>query len=94
MAYEGTKFVVYQTVIVLGDEDNLYFMTDDKEEAVQAARDWLAEECGVRTLAMFHHDPSRTDDAIDAAATLAIAHGEQRGFAVVAAFEGLTLQLE
>jgi hypothetical protein len=46
MAYEGTKFVVYQTVIVLGDEDNLYFMTDDKEEAVQAARDWLAEECG------------------------------------------------
>ena len=54
---------------------------------------WLAEECGVRTLVMFHHDPSRTDDAIDAAATIARAHGEQRGFDVVAAAEGLALRL-
>lgn len=46
MAYEGTKFVVYQTVIVLGDEDNFYMMTDYKEDAVEAAREWLAEECG------------------------------------------------
>ena len=46
MAYEGNEFVVYQTVIVLGDEDNIYLMTDDKDEAVQAGRDWLAEECG------------------------------------------------
>lgn len=46
MGYKGTKFVVYQTVVILGDEDNFYFMTDDEEEAVQAGRDWLAEECG------------------------------------------------
>ena len=46
MAYEGNEFVVYQTVIILADEDNCYLMTDDKDEAVQAGRDWLAEECG------------------------------------------------
>ena len=26
---------------------------------------WLAGECNVRTLALFHHDPGRTDDALD-----------------------------
>ncbi len=46
MGYEGTKFVVYQTIIVLGDGDNFYLMTDDKDEAVEAGREWLAEECG------------------------------------------------
>ena len=46
MAYEGTKFVVYQTVVVLGDDDNFYMMSDSKDEAVEAGREWLAEECG------------------------------------------------
>lgn len=63
MAYEGTKFVVYRTVIVLGDEDNIYFMTDDKEEAVQAGRDWLAEECG-GTDADYEAVAKLTDDEI------------------------------
>lgn len=54
---------------------------------------WLAEECGVRQLALFHYDPSRTDDAIDEAAASAAAHGAARGFEVVAAAEGLTLRL-
>lgn len=54
---------------------------------------WLAAECKVGTLALFHHDPSRTDDAIDDAARAAVAFGEQHGFAVVAASEGLSLQL-
>lgn len=46
MGYEGSKFVVYQTVVVLGDDDNFYLMTDSKEEAVEAGREWLAEERG------------------------------------------------
>lgn len=46
MGYEGTKFVVYQTVVILGDDDNFYLMTDSKDEAVEAGREWLAEECG------------------------------------------------
>jgi hypothetical protein len=46
MGYEGAKFVVYKTVVVLGDDDNFYLMTDDKDEATEAGREWLAEECG------------------------------------------------
>ena len=49
----------------------------------------LAEEAGARTLVLFHHDPSRTDDEIDALV------GAQRGSTVevVAAAEGLTIDL-
>jgi ribonuclease BN (tRNA processing enzyme) len=47
----------------------------------------LAEEAGVRRLILFHHDPNRTDDEIDA---LVAAH--QGGpVDVVAAAEGLVL---
>lgn len=46
MGYEGNEFVVYKTVVVLSDGDNFYLMTDDKDEAVEAGREWLAEECG------------------------------------------------
>jgi phosphoribosyl 1,2-cyclic phosphodiesterase len=49
----------------------------------------LAEEAGVRRLILFHHDPNRTDDEIDA---LVAAH--QGGpVEVVAAAEGLVLDL-
>jgi phosphoribosyl 1,2-cyclic phosphodiesterase len=49
----------------------------------------LAERAGARRLVLFHHDPSRTDDEIDA---LVKAH--QGGTVpVVAAAEGLTLEL-
>lgn len=46
MAYEGNEFVVYQTVVVLSDGDNFYLTTDDKVEATEAGREWLAEELG------------------------------------------------
>jgi hypothetical protein len=46
MGYEGNEFVVYQTVVVLASEDNFYLTTDDKDEATEAGREWLAEECG------------------------------------------------
>ena len=46
MGYEGNEFVVYQTVVVLASEDNFYLMTDDRDEAVEAGREWLAEELG------------------------------------------------
>ena len=51
----------------------------------------VAREAGVRTLVLFHHDPSRTDEQIDAilehARRLADGHLE-----VVAAYEGLVLE--
>ena len=49
----------------------------------------LAEAAGVRTLVLFHHDPSRTDDQLDA---LVAAH--QGGpVEVVGAAEGMVIDL-
>lgn len=49
----------------------------------------LAEECGVRRLLLFHHDPARTDAEIDAI----VATHRVRGVPVEAAVEGATIDL-
>jgi phosphoribosyl 1,2-cyclic phosphodiesterase len=49
----------------------------------------LAEAAGARTLVLFHHDPSRTDDEIDA---LVVAHAGGT-VEVVGGAEGLTIDL-
>lgn len=54
---------------------------------------WLAGEAGVKRLALFHHDPTRCDEAIDHLTKVAQVMGERRGVEVVAAYEGLTLTL-
>lgn len=54
---------------------------------------WLAAHCGVGTLALFHHDPSRTDDALDEVhRDIARSMGPD-GPRVVTAYEGLTVDL-
>lgn len=53
-----------------------------------------AESAGVKNLALFHHDPSRTDEDIDA--ILELAHGRLRSnsqTAVFAAAEGQTIEM-
>ena len=52
---------------------------------------WLAEECDVRTLALFHHDPVRTDAALDDVVERFA--GATNGVQVLAAHEGLVLEL-
>ena len=54
---------------------------------------WLAQHCGVSRLALFHHDPSRTDTALDEVARCAVAAGGKKGVEVFAAYEGLTVDL-
>ena len=51
----------------------------------------VAAQAGARTLALFHHDPSHDDDALDELSTAAVAQGEDLGVEVVAAYEGLTI---
>ncbi|MEY2734244.1 MAG: hypothetical protein RL340_1303 [Gemmatimonadota bacterium] len=53
----------------------------------------LALEAGVRTLVLFHHEPRRSDDALDACLTECQALVRSRGgqLEVLAAAEGLTL---
>jgi ribonuclease BN (tRNA processing enzyme) len=54
----------------------------------------VAREAGVRKLALFHHDPLRSDDAIDELLEQARAMDEATGIgSIVAASEGLTLEL-
>lgn len=56
---------------------------------------WVAAECGVRTLALFHHDPIRDDEWMDGladcASALAKVHGN--GLKVIPAREGMTVEL-
>ncbi len=54
---------------------------------------WLAAEAGAKKLALFHHDPTRCDDAVDKICRAAQALGERKGVDVVAAAEGLTLHV-
>jgi phosphoribosyl 1,2-cyclic phosphodiesterase len=54
---------------------------------------WLAAEAGVKRLALFHHDPTRCDDAVDALFHSARILGERKGVEVVAAAEGLSLHV-
>ncbi len=54
---------------------------------------WIAQQCEVRTLALFHHDPTRTDDALDELHRCAVGFGERRGLTVLAAYEGLAVDV-
>ncbi|CAN5599598.1 MBL fold metallo-hydrolase [soil metagenome] len=54
---------------------------------------WLAQHCHVGKLALYHHDPTRTDVALDEAARCAKAFAEERGFEAIVAAEGLTVDV-
>ena len=54
---------------------------------------WLAAEAGVKRLALFHHDPTRCDDAVDFLLKSAQSLGERKGVEVFAAAEGLTVDV-
>ncbi len=50
----------------------------------------VARQSGARTLALFHHDPSRSDDEIDRLARPVIEQGAALGIEVFAAAEAMT----
>ena len=54
---------------------------------------WLAGHAGVKQLALFHHDPSRRDDDLDGLVRCAADIGARQGVDVIAAAEGLVLEL-
>jgi phosphoribosyl 1,2-cyclic phosphodiesterase/DNA-binding response OmpR family regulator len=55
----------------------------------------LARRADVRTVALFHHDPNRTDEQVDEIVEFARAHARRTGYAgeIVAATEGSTIEL-
>ena len=54
---------------------------------------WLAMECGVKRVVLFHHDPNHDDDAVDAALASAVAFASDADLEILAAAEGLTLHV-
>lgn len=54
----------------------------------------VAVECGVRTLVLFHHDPAHDDAEVDRMACYTSTLCAATGVEVIAAHEGLELQLE
>ena len=52
---------------------------------------WIAQECGVRTLVLYHHDPMHDDDLVDE--LTARCRARAGGIDVVAAREGLVLHV-
>jgi phosphoribosyl 1,2-cyclic phosphodiesterase len=53
----------------------------------------VARQAGAKRLALFHHDPARTDDALDALVRCARIEGERWGIEVFAAAEDQVLRL-
>jgi phosphoribosyl 1,2-cyclic phosphodiesterase len=51
----------------------------------------VARQSGARALALFHHDPSRSDDAMDALTRPIIERGAAMGIEVFAAAEGISV---
>lgn len=54
---------------------------------------WVAETSSAKRLALFHHDPSRTDEALDVIASRLALAAKNRGFEVFAAADGLTVEV-
>ena len=54
---------------------------------------WVAIECDVKKLALFHHDPTRSDAAVDELLAAARRRGEKHGVEVFAASENLVVSL-
>ncbi len=52
---------------------------------------WLAQHCHAGKVALYHHDPTRNDAALDEVQRCAKAFADTRGFEVFAAYEGLTV---
>jgi ribonuclease BN (tRNA processing enzyme) len=55
---------------------------------------WLAAAAGAKRLALFHHDPTRHDDAVDELLCEARRSGHAQGVEVFAASEGLVVELQ
>lgn len=58
------------------------------EHAIDAAR-----RAQVKRLALFHHDPERTDAQIDALAALYCKHGQEKGMEIFFAREGMRIEI-
>jgi phosphoribosyl 1,2-cyclic phosphodiesterase len=88
---EGADLVVYDTMFTADDyRQTPHYGHSRPSDAIEICRD-----AGVRTLALFHHAPERSDLEVDAmlADARQVSGTEARGLQVIAAYEGLDVNL-
>lgn len=88
---EGADLVVYDTMFTAEDYRQLpHYGHSRPSDAIEICRD-----AGVKTLALYHHAPERSDAEVDAmlAEARRVSGAEARDLKVVAAYEGLDMAL-
>ena len=88
---EGADLVIYDTMFTPEDYQRIpHYGHSRPADAIDVCR-----EAGASRLALFHHAPERTDAEIDTilADTRAVAGKTARNLEVVAAYEGLDVEL-
>ncbi len=88
---EGADLVIYDTMFTAED----YRQTPHYGHSRPADALSVCHDAGARTLALYHHSPERTDAEVDTMLvdTRALARAMATPVAVVAAYEGLCLEL-
>lgn len=84
---DGADLVIHDAQFTPDEFEQKYFWGHCTVEYAVA----LALRANASTLALFHHDPSHSDDMLDGLARCASDFGKARGLSVVAAREGLTI---
>ena len=88
---EGADLVIYDTQFTPEDYQRIPHCGHSRPDDAVG----VCAEAGASRLALFHHAPERTDDEVDAilADTRASAAKDARGLDIVAAYEGLELEV-
>jgi phosphoribosyl 1,2-cyclic phosphodiesterase len=88
---EGADLVVYDTMFTAEDYRSLpHYGHSRPSDAIE-----ICQDAGVKTLALFHHAPERSDAEVDAmlAEARRVSAGTARDLQVIAAYEGLDVAL-
>ena len=86
---QGTDLLIHDSQYTPAEFE---FKSDWGHSTIEFAM-WVAETTSAKRLALFHHDPSRTDDAIDVIAQRLAGVAKNRGFEVFAAAEGMSVEV-
>ncbi len=88
--FEGADLLIYDAQYLRKEYESsrLGWGHSPVEHAIEAA-----QRAQVKRLALFHHDPERTDAQIDALASLYCKHDQEKGLEIFFAREGMRIEI-